>query len=51
MMHFFYTFRCIAHVKNTRPGLKKLDDQSHKTIFNGYESGSKVYRCYDPVEQ
>jgi hypothetical protein len=37
-MHFFHTFGCVTHVKNKHPGLKKLDDQSRKTIFVGYES-------------
>jgi hypothetical protein len=51
IVHFFRTFGCIVHVKNTCLGLKKLDDWSRKTIFIGYEGGSKVYRCYDPVKQ
>jgi hypothetical protein len=51
MVHFFRTFRFIAHVNNMRRGLKKLDKWSHETIFIGYESRSKAYRWYDPVEQ
>lgn len=47
-VHFMRIFGCVAHVKNTRPGLKKLDDRSTPTIFVGYEQGSKAYRCYDP---
>jgi hypothetical protein len=43
------TFGCIAHVKDTRPHLKKLDDRSRPMIFVGYEPGSVAYRCYDPV--
>jgi hypothetical protein len=31
--------------------LKKLNDRSCKTIFIRNESGSKVNRCYDLVEQ
>jgi hypothetical protein len=50
-VHFLCTFGCIAHVKNTQPGLKKLNDRSCKTIFVRYESGSKANRCYDLVEQ
>ena len=42
-------FGCIAHVKITRPGLKKLDDRSVKMVFLGYEHGSKAYRLFDPV--
>jgi hypothetical protein len=41
-------FGCVAHVKNTRPHLKKLEDRSHPMIFVGYEPGSAAYRCYDP---
>ncbi|WVZ56480.1 hypothetical protein U9M48_007001 [Paspalum notatum var. saurae] len=48
-VHFLRTFGCIAHVKDTRPGLKKLDDRSRRTIFIGYEQGSKAFRCYDPT--
>jgi transposase InsO family protein len=50
-VHYMRTFGCIAHVKITRPGLKKLDDRSIKTIFVGYEPGSKAYRCYNPVDK
>jgi hypothetical protein len=42
------TFRCIIHVKSTKLHLKKLDDCSTRTIFVGYEPGSKAYRAYDP---
>jgi hypothetical protein len=46
----FRTFGCIAHVKITRPGLKKLDDCSLRTVFIGYEHGtSKAWRVYDPI--
>jgi hypothetical protein len=44
-------FGCIAHVKVTRPNLKKLHDRSQKMIFVGYKPGSKAYRCYDPVSR
>jgi hypothetical protein len=47
-VHYLRTFGCVTHVKTTKPGLQKLDDQSTPTIFVGYESGSKAYRCYDP---
>ena len=42
------TFGCIAHMKLTTPNLKKLDDRSRRTIFVGYEAGSKAYRLFDP---
>jgi transposase InsO family protein len=45
------TFGCLAHMKITTPALKKLDDRSRRTIFVGYEAGSKAYRLYDPVTQ
>ena len=47
---YFRTFGCIAHIKVTRPNLKKLDDRSIRTVFIGYEHGrSKAWRVYDPV--
>jgi hypothetical protein len=45
------TFGCVAHVKNTRPNLKKLEDRSTSMIFIGYEPGSKAYGVYDPVSK
>ena len=44
-----HTFGCIVHTKVTKPNLKKLDDRSIRSIFVGYEPGSKAYRVYDPV--
>jgi hypothetical protein len=38
-------------VRNTKPHLKKLDDQGRKMIFIGYERGTKAYMAYDPVTQ
>ena len=47
---YFRTFGCVAHAKVTRPGLKKLEDRSLRTVFIGYEHGqSKAWRVYDPV--
>ena len=48
-VHFLCTFSCVAHVKNVKPHLNKLDNHSTPMIFVGYESGSKAYRVYDPV--
>jgi hypothetical protein len=42
-------FGCVAHVKNARPLLRKLDDRSTPMVFIGYEPGSKAYRVYDPT--
>ena len=50
-VHFMRTFGCVVHVRQTRPGLKKLDDRSRPMIFIGYEAGTKGYRAYDPVTQ
>jgi hypothetical protein len=41
-------FGCVAHVKNTRPNLKKLDDRSTPMVLFGYEPGTATYRVYDP---
>jgi hypothetical protein len=42
-------FGCVAHVKNTRPNLKKLEDRSTQMVLFGYEPGSAAYRVYDPA--
>lgn len=36
-VHFLRTFGCVVHVKDTRPGLKKLDDRNRPMIFFGYK--------------
>lgn len=48
-IHFLHTLGCVAHVKNTKPNLKKLDDRSSPMIFLGYEAGSKAYQVLYPV--
>ncbi|WVZ81795.1 hypothetical protein U9M48_029136, partial [Paspalum notatum var. saurae] len=48
-VHHLRTFRCVAHIKNVGPDVKKLDDRSKPMIFIGYEPGSKAYRVYDPA--
>ena len=48
-VHHLRIFGCIAHVRNTSPHLKKLEDRSRKMIFIGYEARSKAYRAYDPT--
>jgi hypothetical protein len=42
-------FGCVAHVKVTRPNLKKLEDRSKPMVLFGYEPGSAAYRVYDPA--
>jgi N6-adenosine-specific RNA methylase IME4 len=48
-VHHLRTFGCIMYVWNTMPHLKKLEDCGRKMIFISYESGSKVYRAYEPI--
>lgn len=48
-VHYLCVFGWIAYIKNTRPGLKKLDDHSTEMIFVSYKAGSKAYRVYDPL--
>jgi transposase InsO family protein len=48
-VEFLRTFGCVAHVKEARPHLKKLDDRSRPMVFIGYASGSKAWRFYDPM--
>uniref|UniRef100_A0ACD5U6F7 Uncharacterized protein n=1 Tax=Avena sativa TaxID=4498 RepID=A0ACD5U6F7_AVESA len=43
------TFGCVAHVKDTRPHLKKLQDRSTPMVLFGYKPGTAAYRVYDPV--
>lgn len=43
------TFGCIAHVKDVKPHLKKLQDRSTKMVLLGYEMGAKAYRVFDPT--
>jgi hypothetical protein len=49
VVHHLRTFGCIVYVRNTTTHLKKLEDHGRKMIFTRYESGSKVYRPYDPI--
>jgi hypothetical protein len=44
-----HVFGCVAHVKLTRPSLKKLDDRSIPMVFLGYEQGCKAYHLFDPA--
>jgi transposase InsO family protein len=42
-------FRCLCYVHNNKSN--KLDHTSIKTIFLGYSSQKKGYKCYDPVNK
>jgi hypothetical protein len=50
-VYYLHTFGCLAHVKDTRLNLNKLEDHISKCIIIGYEPGSKAYWCYDPAKQ
>lgn len=43
------TFGCRAYAKRVRPGVTKLSDRSIPGVFLGYETGTKAYRVYDPI--
>jgi hypothetical protein len=50
-LHYLRVFGCVAHVKTTRPQLKKLDNQSMPMVLMGYDVGTTAYKLYDPVSQ
>lgn len=43
------TFGCMAFAKRTGPRITKLADRSTLGVFLGYDSGTKGYRVYDPI--
>jgi hypothetical protein len=43
------TFGSVAHLKDARPHLHKLDDSSNPMIFVGYEPISMAYRIHNPM--
>jgi hypothetical protein len=49
-VHHLQVFGCVTYMKITRPQLTKLDDRGLKTVFIGYEPGSKAYRLYNPTD-
>jgi hypothetical protein len=46
-VHFMCMFGCVVHVRETWPGLKKLDDRP--MIFMRYEASTKAYQAFDPT--
>jgi hypothetical protein len=48
-VHFMCTLGCVVHVRETRPGLKKLDDRSRPMISVGNPAGTKGYWAFDPA--
>jgi hypothetical protein len=49
--HYIQTFDDIAHIKNTQPNIKNLDNHNIKAIFLDYKISYKAYHCYDPIEK
>ena len=45
---FLRTFRCIGHVRKTKPVLTKLKDRSTRMVLLGYEEGTMAYCLCDP---
>lgn len=50
-VHFLRVFGCRAYAKETRPGLKKLEDRSRPMVMIVYEEGSKAYRLFGPEKK
>ena len=50
-VHYFRVFGCVAYAKETKPGLKKLEDRSRAMVMLGYEPGTKAYRLFDPIKK
>jgi hypothetical protein len=46
---YFFTFGCVAHVKQGSKHLGKLEDRNTMMVFIGYEPGSKAWRFYNPM--
>jgi len=44
-----HTFGCVAYTKCVGLGVTKLSDRSVPGVFLSYESGSKAYHVFDPV--
>ena len=44
-------FRCVAYAHVPKEKRKKLYDKGVKCIFKGYNSESKAYRLYDPLNK
>jgi hypothetical protein len=40
----------VVYSKVTQPHLAKFNDHGWKSVFIGYEEGSKAYQVYDQVE-
>jgi hypothetical protein len=47
-VHYLQTFGCVAHIKQGRKQLSKLEDRNIMVVFIGYEEGSKAWKFYDP---
>jgi hypothetical protein len=49
-VHHLRTFECVVYTKVTRPHQAMFEDHGRKGIFISYETGSKAYHVYDPME-
>lgn len=47
----FRIFGCVGHVHVPNAKRTKLDDKSVKCIFLGFNSESKAFRMFDPIEK
>ncbi|CAA7032829.1 unnamed protein product [Microthlaspi erraticum] len=50
-VEYFKIFGCVGHVHISDVKRTKLDDKSVKCVLLGYNSESKAYKMYDPVEK
>lgn len=48
-VQFPCVFGRMAHVKETKPRLKKLDDHTKPMVTLIYEPDNKAYRLYHPI--
>lgn len=47
-LSYIRVFGCLAYMKTSSKGVRKLDDRSKRVINLGKEPGTKGYRLYDP---
>lgn len=50
-VHFLRAFGCVAHTKDVRPHLKKMDDWSAPMVFIAYERSGKYFHVYEPIHR
>ena len=42
-------FGCTVYIKNLDRNISKLDSKAKKSVFVGYASNKKGYKCFDPI--